>query len=136
MNEKLLKTSGAYLYPLREKSEKPQEGWHPPPPPPPLYVRGFQVVSNHDTTKSSNRNISELQFQCTSSIIIFTAYSPRSHYPKSQIQLQSENYKKLKYEFKALIVEKRMYLGLIGNCIQYNIYIQPQLKAKRPLINL
>ena len=52
-------------------------------------------------------------------MIIFTSYSPRSHYPKSQIQLQSENYKKLKYVSKALIVEKRMYLCLIGNCIKY-----------------
>ena len=135
MNQQLLKTSGADVLPSKRKVRKTLRGVASTPPPP-LYVQGFQVVSNRDTTKSSNQNISELQFQCTSSIIIFTAYSPRSHYPKSQIQLQSENFKKLKYESKALIVEKRMYLGLIGNCIQYinikhaNNTPQPKLPAK------
>ena len=62
MNEQLVKTSGANLLSSKRKVRKALGGVASTPPPPPLYVRGFQVVSNRDTTKSSNRNISELQF--------------------------------------------------------------------------
>ena len=62
MNQQLLKTSGADVLPSKRKVRKTLRGVASTPPPPPLYVQGFQVVSNRDTTKSSNRNISELQF--------------------------------------------------------------------------
>ena len=63
MNEQLLKTPGADVLSSKRKVRKTSGGVSSTPlPPPPLCVRGFQVVSNRDTTKSSNRNISELQF--------------------------------------------------------------------------
>ena len=61
MNQQLLKTSGADVLPSKRKLRKTLRGVASTPPPP-LYVQGFQVVSNRDTTKSSNQNISELQF--------------------------------------------------------------------------
>ena len=61
MNQQLLKTSGADVLPSKRKVRKTLRDVASTPPPP-LYVQGFQVVSNRDTTKSSNRNISELQF--------------------------------------------------------------------------